>query len=1335
MFFQVNTYIEDDTITVARFIGTTASSFDTRQLLYNICLQVSLCLGTSPDGIPNEYKELQSYFLEMLASFPEERNLLIFLDALHILVPQYNAHYLYWIPRNLKENVKIILSTLPETHDILDRLKSEVVQNENNFVELPPMQISECMDMLNGQLDLEKRCLHPDQQAVVMEAFRICSYPLYVQLAYTQVRTWFSSTETPNLPPGMKEFIHHIMDNLESTHGRVLVSRALAYLTASTTGLSDCEMEDLLSLDDDVLNEVFATHVAKICRLPSICWLRLKDDIKLFLIQKQCEGVSVYSWFHKMFIDITKSRYLGGESIRKAIHSNLADYNLAIWHDRIKPLCLNNKVGEKNALVNTDRLVPNQPLTFQYEDEVTRYNKRKYEQLPRHLYLSGRLEELNSLVLFSYEFLYNKTKALSLEHILADFVLNPGVEATLVERALRDAQPFMEVDIDNMAAEITGRLLSYYSTHPNVRKLIQECDTTGLKQCALIPNFPYHQVPGSPLRYTIECHNNPTHFQLVGENTRFMLAKQASKPLVEIFDLATGEPNGEVETSIGDMYLTPNGQYLIIMDHMNEKSIKIHTTETGKFVGQLIPMTKVAPDPKERYRVGKLSISDTYICFTVTTDRSYLLIGDLEFCKFSEVIALEGRSSICEITPDARYVFCNAGPTLLAYDICTLEQTTSCALEYRPIHMVFTRNVTKGFHINSHENKVYVMLLREGYVELMYKIPVEESFKGDKVTQLKVSNNQEMLLIIGKSNLLVYNIASEKITGHFTRPTDVPEEFKLPRSHYQNIEFKKADFSPDNKFVIATIFRNVYIWNVANNRVLTTLQAPVGIITDMYIPSDRGQIVTHLGNSHLLHVWSLGDAIGHVGMLDRLTTSVQSVVFTANDKTALVKCHGSDEIGVLDMRSGQLVDLLTHESTVKDYNVTADGEYALVALEDAKPGAYNKIWHISGRKIIYEFGNVPASIVPLETETTMISIIQDQVRFKEPFRISQFKFREGTFEEYQFDQTIPFLLSQPFITPGDKYLVVLSAESYDDEHAHYVNPTICAVSLQANVDICTYSAQQLRHIVQMRRILHIRPYANNSYTVIVIFTNEPDIIDSEDGRKSRGYDYSFGFMIFDVAAGVVCQVIENFLPPQTPMNEVLFTSDVSICIDNESNVFDMGTGYFVKQIHDKAVPPRKLALNGKVALYYNKCFLYAIRLFDGRCIGHVNVHGQISCMELCHDERTIILGCEDGSLVSYVLIDQAFDDLVDVLPKVLSRQSPLKTTQQSALVRSWDKVDFENAINGPPYSRPPSAIVTGPNDKELLRKVKPLVRPRSRERPVSDTVLYSPTNSKTCIVM
>ena len=48
------------------------------------------------------------------------------------------------------------------------------------------------------------------------------------------------------------ECITSIFKKLEQKHGKILVQRALGYLSLSKNGLSETEMEDLLSLDDHV---------------------------------------------------------------------------------------------------------------------------------------------------------------------------------------------------------------------------------------------------------------------------------------------------------------------------------------------------------------------------------------------------------------------------------------------------------------------------------------------------------------------------------------------------------------------------------------------------------------------------------------------------------------------------------------------------------------------------------------------------------------------------------------------------------------------------------------------------------------------------------------------------------------------------------------------------------------------------------------------------------------------------------------------------------------------------------------------------------------------------
>ena len=73
-----------------------------------------------------------------------------------------------------------------------------------------------------------------------------------------------------------------MLHRLEARHGRPVVSRAMAFMVASATGLSDLEMEDLLSMDDVVLDHLFSHYHPPLRRAPSIVWLKVPTPLLSF---------------------------------------------------------------------------------------------------------------------------------------------------------------------------------------------------------------------------------------------------------------------------------------------------------------------------------------------------------------------------------------------------------------------------------------------------------------------------------------------------------------------------------------------------------------------------------------------------------------------------------------------------------------------------------------------------------------------------------------------------------------------------------------------------------------------------------------------------------------------------------------------------------------------------------------------------------------------------------------------------------------------------------------------------------------------------------------------
>jgi NACHT domain- and WD repeat-containing protein len=96
------------------------------------------------------------------------------------------------------------------------------------------------------------------------------------------------------------------------------VFHALAYITAAKSGLSESELEDLISLDDKVLDDVYQYHLPPTRRIPPLLWTRIRNDLPNYLSEREADGVSVMNWYHRyrkwLFRDIFSSKYFTGNS-------------------------------------------------------------------------------------------------------------------------------------------------------------------------------------------------------------------------------------------------------------------------------------------------------------------------------------------------------------------------------------------------------------------------------------------------------------------------------------------------------------------------------------------------------------------------------------------------------------------------------------------------------------------------------------------------------------------------------------------------------------------------------------------------------------------------------------------------------------------------------------------------------------------------------------------------------------------------------------------------------------------------------------------------------------
>ena len=98
--------------------------------------------------------------------------------------------------------------------------------------------------------------------------FQIRSSPFYVKLLFEEAYKWksYSTIDESIVSLTVEATIEKLFADVENKHGRLVTSRTLGYLTATQSGASEAELDDVMTLDDDVMCDVYATYEAPVCR-------------------------------------------------------------------------------------------------------------------------------------------------------------------------------------------------------------------------------------------------------------------------------------------------------------------------------------------------------------------------------------------------------------------------------------------------------------------------------------------------------------------------------------------------------------------------------------------------------------------------------------------------------------------------------------------------------------------------------------------------------------------------------------------------------------------------------------------------------------------------------------------------------------------------------------------------------------------------------------------------------------------------------------------------------------------------------------------------------------
>jgi hypothetical protein len=313
-------------VIILRFIGTSSRSSNIISLLQSVCGQIAKEFNTTIEALAGEGRDKSLYDLNGLTEIlrkslslaTPQKPVYIFLDALDQLSDTDNAKSLYWLPRELPANTRMIVSALSELNPQL------INQNQ---ITLPVLPVEEATKILERWLKSINRRLTPDQQSELLERFKLTGLPIYLKLAFERAKKWNSYTGNFILEDDVKGIINGFIDMLEAEHTEDFVRDVICLMLCGRyQGLAENEILEIFAFDKDLWQQFLGrTHEdhrgeivmmkeelekdKKFMKIPIAVWSRLYLDLEPYLTERDADGVPIITFFHRQFNEVLRERY------------------------------------------------------------------------------------------------------------------------------------------------------------------------------------------------------------------------------------------------------------------------------------------------------------------------------------------------------------------------------------------------------------------------------------------------------------------------------------------------------------------------------------------------------------------------------------------------------------------------------------------------------------------------------------------------------------------------------------------------------------------------------------------------------------------------------------------------------------------------------------------------------------------------------------------------------------------------------------------------------------------------------------------------------------------
>jgi WD40 repeat protein len=911
----------EQSIVIIRFCGTSPGSMNAFRLMISICAQIEFLFEVteeikSDDLALQKYDDIVGYFQRLLHDYP----VILFIDSLDQLTDENQGRSQLSFLRGVKPHpdTRIVISCLPDEREInIETGLSYLYLCETRLLEAsvprvdvkmtPNRAVEESMEIVDSLLMQRGRTLQLENRAIVKQKIaRVQGQTaLYITLSVKVISKWTSDIEAVSALPGtVVDLIKHLFSSLENEFGKKMTRLALAILTFARKGISDIEMEDILSMNDDILNSVFTYHTPTVRRLPTHIWLRLKGAMDGLIV----EGESgCFQWYHRQLKETAEKVYFSEKII---VHSLMAHYfgNLRVDSLHFKqflrdynlhPDGINSfhKHRQKHLLGRQARKISCQPWVFSEHPFHSKSlpNSRRCCEAAHHMILSGFFEDAEDEVC-NFEGICSKIRCGEGFQLIEEFSKLIEVcklsNRTPSEKLLHYYK-WLRQDIHLLSKNALATFVASASYQPKISMVRKE--VTNLTSIRQVKTFGTFDIFNEVLSKW-EGHSSGVYSVVFSPDGQ-TVASGSHDTTIRVWDVGTGEVKAKLEghsEGVTSVAFSPDGQTLA--SGADDTTIRVWDVATGeekaKWEGHDKRVTSVAFSP-DGQTLASGSHDTTIRVWDVGT-------GEVK-------AKLEGHCSgvlSVSFSPDGQTLASGADDTTIrVWDVATGEEKATWMGHYRGVTSVAFSPDGQTVASGSYDKTIRVWDVGTGKV----KAKVVKHSSG--VTSVAFSPDGQTLVSGCLKTIRVWDVATgeekAKLEGHSSGVTSVA-------------------FSPDGQTVVSgSSDTTIRVWDVGTGEVKAKLEGHSEGVTSVAFSPD-GQTLASGADDTTIRVWDV--ATGEVkakwkGHDKRVT----SVAFSPDGQTV---ASGSADltIRVWDVATGdEKAKLEGHCSGVTSVSFSPDG--------------------------------------------------------------------------------------------------------------------------------------------------------------------------------------------------------------------------------------------------------------------------------------------------------------------------------------------------------------------------------------------------------------------------